>query len=92
MRVPEPTDGADERLEVTYPTDWTYTLFVEEEEALRRAVEEIASPHAYTLTFSNRSRSGRFLSFQLVVTVPSEEERLRVFHELGEHEAVRTLL
>ncbi|HED65062.1 MAG TPA: DUF493 domain-containing protein [Planctomycetes bacterium] len=92
MDSPNSPDGSPERLELTFPTPWTYTIFGTAEEAVRDAVRSIVTSLEHELTFSNASKTGRFLSFQLVVTVPSDEERLRIFRELREHDAVLHLL
>lgn len=90
---PNPLDPTDplrgQKLELEFPCPWTYTVIGEDEPALQSAVASIVGAHEHTLTYSHTSKAGRYRSYQLVVTIPSDEERLRIFRELHGHDDVR---
>jgi uncharacterized protein len=85
-----PLDG--QNLDLTYPCPWTYKVFGRDEDSLRTAIAPIVGELEHTIRFSNRSRSGKYVTLELEVTVPSDERRLGIYRELHEHEAVVYLL
>ena len=94
MGAPEdPVDPNDplagKELELEYPCSWVYTVIAEQEDSLRAAVESIVAPLSHELRFSNRSKAGRYSSFQLEVTVHTNNERLRIFRDLQAHASIR---
>ncbi len=90
---PKPLDPADpfggETLELEYPCPWSYTVIVDQDQAIETVIAPIVGALEHTCKASNESRSGKYRSYQLEVTVPSDEERLRIFRELRAAEPVR---
>ncbi len=71
-----------EELDLTFPSTWAYTIIGEDEPQIRDAIAEIVGVYEHTFVFSHQSRAGKYRSYQLEVTVPNDEERLRIFREL----------
>jgi putative lipoic acid-binding regulatory protein len=85
-----PLEG--KKLELDYPCAWTYTVIGEDEAVLREVVVGVVGSLEHTLSFSHASKSGKYRSFELVVTVPSDVERLTIFRLLHEHPDIRYVL
>ncbi len=90
MNPLDPNDPLKGRkLQLDFPCAWTYTVIGERERDLYEAMRVVVGEHEHTIQFSHESRGGRYRSYQLEVTVPSDEERLRIFRELHAHVHVR---
>jgi putative lipoic acid-binding regulatory protein len=82
----------DRRPEIDYPTTWSYQVIGSDEELLRRAVAEVLAGREHTLRLTNASRTGKYISLRLELTVVDEAERLAIFEALAAHAAVRIVL
>ena len=82
----------DQKLETQYPCRWLYKIIGTEKDALISAVNEIFAGSEHTLNFSNSSRTGKFVSFNLEVTVHSEEARNYFFTVLRQHSSIKMVL
>ncbi|RJX24844.1 MAG: DUF493 domain-containing protein [Desulfurivibrio sp.] len=83
---------SDQKLAVAYPCVWLYKIIGSEKEALIAAVREILADSEHTLTFSNASSKGKYISFNLEVTVHSEEARNFFFSALRQHSSIKMVL
>jgi putative lipoic acid-binding regulatory protein len=81
----------DRRLELEFPCEWTYTVIGSDAERLHAALSAAAGERTHRVTLSRKSSQGRYVSLELVATVESDEERLRIYAELHAHEAVRMI-
>jgi len=79
-------------LDLTYPCSWSYTLFGKDEEQLRTAIAPLLVGLDHRIESSRRSRTGKYVSLSLEVTVRSNEERLGLFRQLHELPEVVYLL
>lgn len=80
------------KAEITYPCNWQYKLIGQEEQGIREAVAMYVKDPACSLTPSNVSSGGRYVSMNLEVTVHTEEERLDLYNKLAGHRAVKVVL
>lgn len=81
-----------EKLELDYPCQWLYKIIAMEEKALLHAVKEIFSDTKHVLNHSNTSSNGKYISFNLELTVHSEESRNFFFVALKEHPAIKMVI
>ena len=84
--------GERDRPEIEYPTDWTFKVVGPDEGRLRNAIGGVVGSMDHTLTLSRRSRGGKYVSLELVVTVGGEAQRLAIGQVLHEHEDVKFVL
>lgn len=72
---------------IDYPCAWTWKVVGRDEERLRAAVAAAATGlrGEYTLTPSRVSRTGKYLSLELVATVHDDEERRGIGQALYDH-------
>jgi putative lipoic acid-binding regulatory protein len=88
--MPPPDDSS--RLDLTYPCEWRYRVIGADAATLRAAIEEIAADAEHEVREGNISRSGSYVSLELVMTVRDEDHRLGVLAKLAAHDDVRFVL
>jgi len=68
---------------IEYPTEWSYKLVARDAEAIKTEVARLlGGERTYTLTHSNNSKSGKFVSYNLALTVESDADREGIYREL----------
>jgi len=77
------------RPEITYPTKWEYKIIGSNVDEMVNAVESIVVDLEYDLTPSNISKKGKYFSLNVLVLVPSENIRDKIFQELTKHPAIK---
>lgn len=82
----------DQKLELEYPCDWRYKVIGETQEALEMAIHAIILEREHRLTYSNASRSGKYISLNLDLLVQNEEERQFIYEALKAHQHVKMVL
>ncbi len=75
-----------------YPRKWRYTIIGADESALREAAAESLKGKDYTISFSKKSKAGKYVSLTAETTVNSESKRNELFSRLSKHPAVSTVL
>lgn len=81
-----------EPLEITYPIRWTYSIIGFDEKNIRAAAKFAVGEKEHTITNSNRSSGGKYISMKLELVVDDEAERLAIFELLKHDKAVKMLL
>lgn len=79
-------------LDVSYPCRWRYQIVGLDETRLREAIALAAAGHEHTVTFSRSSRTGKYCSLHLELTVTDEAHRNGIFEALREHRDVSMVL
>ncbi len=82
----------EEKLELEYPCRWLYKVIGRSEEAVRGAVLQVVEVDGLTLELSHRSSGGSYVSFNVEVTVQSEQQRKSLYEALRAHDDVRMVL
>lgn len=85
-------DTIKQKIEIDYPCLWLYKIIGCGEDEIKAAVREIMGEAEHSLQHSNTSRTGKYISFNLEVTVPSEEARNFFFAALREHPSIKMVL
>ena len=78
---------SDDVPEIDYPCQWTYKILGSAEADLRNAVREVVTGE-YILQPSNTSKTGKYMSLELVLTVHTDDERRGIGQRLHAHRAV----
>lgn len=71
--------------EISYPCLWSYRIIGRQALEVRAAVATIVGRQQYELSAANTSSGGKYLSFELRLTVTSDAERLSLFTRLADH-------
>ena len=77
---------------IDYPCPWQYKIIGESGTVIAKLVADQVHEKDYTLTKSNVSSSGRYVSMSLELTVHSEERRLELYRLLAEDTTVKVVL
>ncbi len=77
----------DAHLNLDYPCDWTYKIVGRDEEAMQLAVSMVLD-REYRLNPSNRSRTGKYLSLEIVLEVRDEDDRRGVGQALHDRDEI----
>lgn len=81
-----------DKLEITYPCEWDYTVIGPDEDLLRKAVTEIFCGKECCVEFSKKSKAGKYISLAVKAKVCSEEERVKLFELLGKNPDIKMVL
>jgi putative lipoic acid-binding regulatory protein len=82
----------DEKLELEYPCNWCYKVVGEEREKLETAIREVVLEREHSVSHSNTSRSGKYISLNLELLVHNEEDRQFIYEALKAHQNIRMVL
>jgi len=81
-------DLQNRKPEISYPNKWEYKIIGSDVDEMINAVEIIVKDFEYELVPSNISKKGNYFSMNVIVLVPTEEFRDKIFKELTEHRAI----
>lgn len=85
-------NAIDQKVEIVYPVRWSYRLVGRDMQALAACVARIMGERDHTVALSNKSSSGKFVSYACELLVMNEDERLFFYEEFRKDEAVMYLL
>ena len=77
---------------VVYPCRWHYKVIGPDREKLAAALQEYAGSRAGAVSPSRSSSGGKYHSFNLAVSVASEEERNAIYQAIKNHPHVTMVL
>ncbi|WP_457746079.1 HP0495 family protein [Sulfurimonas sp.] len=80
------------KLELEYPCNWCYKVIASEKEALQNAVKDVIEEREHTLSDSNASKSGKYISMNLDMLVHNEDDRQFIFDALKRHQDIKMVL
>ncbi|DAB29920.1 MAG TPA: DUF493 domain-containing protein [Sulfurimonas sp. UBA12504] len=81
-----------EKLELTYPCAWSYKLIGYEKEAIQKAIHEVILEREHSLTHSNASKGGKYVSMNLDLVISNEDERNFIYEALKAHQNIKMVL
>lgn len=70
--------------DIDYPCEWTYKVVGRSEEVLTEVVTSLIK-RDHSLVPSKTSRTGKYVSFELVLTVHDDEDRRGLGQRLHDH-------
>jgi len=80
------------KLELDYPCNWKYKIITAHEDHTKEAVLDTINERLHTLTHSNNSKSGKYISMNLELLVHNEEDRNFIYEALKAHHMVKMVL
>ncbi|HJO95202.1 MAG TPA: DUF493 domain-containing protein [Victivallales bacterium] len=81
-----------EKLEITYPCDWSYKVIGLSEDLVKKAISKIFGKTPLTINKSNQSKTGKYVSFNVNTTLQSAEEKDSLFNKLNDHKDIKFVL
>jgi len=85
-------DRKKEKPEIQYPTQWGFKLIGRDKSALLACIKEVMGEKEHLCSVGNRSKNGKFHSYNATCTVESQEERDRLFKCFQEHKDVNMVI
>jgi uncharacterized protein len=82
----------EQKLELEYPCNWCYKVVGEEREKLENAIREVIVEREHTISHSNTSRSGKYISLNLDLLVHNEDDRTFIYEALKAHQHIKMVL
>ena len=82
----------DRKPQLQYPCAWEYKVIGADQFAIRQAVADIMGDLDYDVTLSHFSRTGKYCSLLVALTVADEEQRTSLFAALKHHEDILMVL
>lgn len=77
---------------IEYPCQWEYRVIGKDETSLKKALGDCLGERLCEVAPGNTSAGGKYLSFQVTVTVSDRETRDRIYQKLSAHVAVTMVL
>jgi len=84
------SDGCKPR--INYPCLWQYKVIATDGVLVREIISDHLGDAPYSLSESNRSSGGKYISMNLELTVHSDYHRLRIYEVLSSHPVVKVVL
>ncbi len=88
----ETLNETTEKLALEYPCDWAYKLIASEKQALEDAIHDVIEKREHTLTHSNNSKTGKYVSMNLKLLVHNEDDRNFIYEALKAHSNIKMVL
>jgi putative lipoic acid-binding regulatory protein len=85
-------DLNNHKLELDYPCSWCYKIVILNEHNANKIAKEIFIEREHTVTKSKVSSKGKFKSYNLEITVHSDEDRTNFHKVIGEHKHVKMVV
>ena len=80
------------KAEITYPTEWIYTIIGSDTALMKNAVSTVIQNETYSISESNKSSRGKYVSLNVKMIVFSEEERDKYFKSLAQLKEIKMVL
>jgi uncharacterized protein len=85
-------DPMQEKPAITYPTQWGFKLIGRDKQALLACIKEVMGDKEHLCSLGNRSRTGKFTTYNASCIVATQEERDRLFRCFQEHQDVEMVI
>ena len=73
---------SQEKPEIHYPCEWRIKLIGENRDSMGSAIGRVLGQKEFSLSGSNRSKTGRFVSVNIDLMLLSDKERLELYRDL----------
>ena len=80
------------KIELIYPTGWSYKLIGYEKEAIQKAIHDVIIEREHNLSHSNSSKSGKYISMNLELVIQNDDERIFIYEALKAHQNIVRVL
>jgi len=85
-------DNEEKKVQLSYPCRWVYKIIGPDADEMKRAVAEIIRDSEYELSLSRSSKTAKYHSLNVELSLDSEEQRLTLYDALKSHRAVKLVL
>ena len=86
------SENKSKKLKLQYPCKWSYKIVTDNSECLKNSISCMLSDKEHNLNFSNKSKKGNFESYELSLTVNSDEERNKIYNDLKKDKNIKAII
>jgi putative lipoic acid-binding regulatory protein len=80
---------ANEEASIDYPCEWIYKVIGSNKEFVHNAIASIIQDSEYHISDSNTSKTGKYQSFNVTVTVGDEAYRNKIYQAFKKHDDIK---
>ncbi len=80
------------KAEIAYPCIWPYKIVGEDGKQIANTIAIIFKTREFQFGESNRSKTGKYVSFNFSIEVKNEQERYKIFDVLKDIPTVKIIL
>ncbi|CAI6143943.1 MAG: hypothetical protein SPLUMA2_SPLUMAMAG2_01871 [uncultured Sulfurimonas sp.] len=88
----ETINDSEQKVLIEYPCNWCYKVIASEKAALEQAIRDVIDAREHTITPSNKSKTGKYISMNLDLLVHNEDDRTFIFEALKKHQNIKMVL
>ena len=85
-------NNTQEKPQIEYPTRWGFKIIGRDKEKLQACIKEVMSEKEHLCSLGNRSRTGKFTTYNASCIVEDQEERDRLFKCFQDHDDVEMVI
>ena len=85
-------DLNNHKLELEYPCKWEYKVVIKSEKNISPITKEIFEMREHIVKESKTSSKGRFSSYNIKLTVTSDEDRTSIYKILHAHKDIKMVV
>ena len=91
-KVDTSSESKNKKLELQYPCIWKYKLVTDKSDELENSICQMFSDKKHNLNFSNKSKKGKYKSYELSLSVESDEERKKIYNDLKKDKNIKAII
>ena len=84
--------NTQDKPQIEYPTNWGFKIIGRDKEALQACIKEVMGDKEHLCSIGNKSRTGKFTTYNASCVVESQEERDRLFKCFQDHDDVQMVI
>ena len=81
-----------QKVQIDYPTNWTYKLIGTSQDGIDEAIKTILGERKHTKAHSKNSKGGKYISINLDTIVDDEDDRNKLFSEFKKDTNIKMVL
>ncbi len=81
-----------QKAKIDYPANWEYKIIFLKEVDAKKALDDLLLKKEYKLKESNKSKGGKYTSYNLTTLVHNEKEREEIFSLLKQNKNIKYVL
>jgi len=88
----ETINDSKQKVVIEYPCSWCYKIIASERAALEQAIRDVIDDRDHSVSHSNKSKTGKYISMNLDLLVHNEDDRTFIFDALKRHQDIKMVL
>jgi len=85
-------NDSEQKVVIEYPCNWCYKIIASEKAALEQAIRDVIDEREHSVSHSNKSKTGKYISMNLDQLVHNEDDRTFIFDALKRHQDIKMVL